>query len=251
MNRSAALFSILLVLFLALPCGVFAADPGPSDAAPGTGAAKPAETTAAKPAADQPQGDPMQIIDAYIREKTSEGAIDKSGSAWRQHLPKFPAVEFPKGARYFWNLKTSLGDIKVRLMPEIAPNHVANFLYLTELGFFDGLDFHRVIPEFMAQGGCPMGNGRGSPGYRFDGEFDPKVRHDRPGLLSMANAGPGTDGSQFFLTFVPCPWLDGKHTIFGEVVSGEETLQAIEKRGSRSGRPTQKILIEKATITTE
>ena len=100
----------------------------------------------------------------------------------------------------------------------------------------------------MAQGGCPLGTGTGGPGYQFGGEFDPKVQHDRPGLLSMANAGPGTDGSQFFLTFVPTPWLDGKHTIFGEVEGGEETLAALEKCGSSSGRTSEPLGIETLAI---
>jgi cyclophilin family peptidyl-prolyl cis-trans isomerase len=136
----------------------------------------------------------------------------------------------------------------VRLMPEVAPMHVSSTIYLTRLGFYDGLSFHRVITGFMAQGGCPRGTGTGGPGYQYDGEFDPSVRHNRPGLLSMANAGPGTDGSQFFLTFVATPWLDGKHTIFGEVVEGVETLQALEKRGSQSGRTDEPLEIRRATI---
>jgi cyclophilin family peptidyl-prolyl cis-trans isomerase len=136
-------------------------------------------------------------------------------------------------------------------MPEVAPMHVTSFIYLTRLGFYDGLAFHRVIPGFMAQGGCPLGTGTGGPGYKFAGEFKPGVKHTKGGLLSMANAGPGTDGSQFFLTFVPTPWLDGKHTIYGEVTSGLETLKALEAAGSQGGRPTEPLKIEKVTISVQ
>ena len=103
---------------------------------------------------------------------------------------------------------------------QAAPLHVTSTLYLTRLGFYDDLIFHRVITGFMAQGGDPLGNGTGDPGYEFAGAFESQLRHDKKGLLSMANSGPNTDGSQFFFTFVPTPWLDGKHTIFGEVVEG-------------------------------
>jgi cyclophilin family peptidyl-prolyl cis-trans isomerase len=126
--------------------------------------------------------------------------------------------------------------------------HVTNFIYLARLGFYDGLKFHRVITGFMAQGGCPLGNGSGNPGYGFGGEFSPGVKHDTPGLLSMANAGPGTDGSQFFLTFVPTPWLDGKHTIFGRVTEGLEVLKALEAAGSRSGAPGKPMAMKKVTV---
>jgi cyclophilin family peptidyl-prolyl cis-trans isomerase len=126
--------------------------------------------------------------------------------------------------------------------------HVSSTIYLTKLGYYDGLAFHRVIQGFMAQGGCPVGRGTGGPGYEYDGEFDANVRHDRPGLLSMANRGPGTDGSQFFLTFVPTPHLDNNHTIFGEIVDGMETLAALESAGSSSGATTTPLVIEKATI---
>ena len=121
-------------------------------------------------------------------------------------------------------------------------------IYLTELGFYDGLSFHRVIPGFMAQGGCPVGQGTGGPGYDYEGEFAPSARHDRPGLLSMANRGPGTDGSQFFLTFVPTPWLDGNHTIFGEVVDGLETLDALEACGSGSGATSEPLTMKGTLI---
>src|ERR1044072_7894219 len=107
-------------------------------------------------------------------------------------------LALPPGQRWRARVKTSKGEIVVRLLTETAPMHVTSFAYLAQLGFYDGLLFHRVIPEFMAQGGCPLGSGTGGPGYRFDGEFAPGVKHDRPGLLSMANAGPGTAGSQIF-----------------------------------------------------
>ncbi len=129
--------------------------------------------------------------------------------------------------------------------------HVSSTIYLTRLGFYDGLPFHRVITGFMAQGGDPLGRGTGGPGYKYDGEFDSKVRHDKPGILSMANAGPGTDGSQFFITFVKTPHLDDRHTIFGEVVEGMGTVKELEKRGSGSGRPSEPLKIESAKITLE
>lgn len=118
--------------------------------------------------------------------------------------------------------ETSRGTIRVRLFPEHAPVTVANFANLTQRGFYDGLSFHRVIPDFMVQGGCPSGNGTGGPGYRFEDECTPELKHDAPGRLSMANAGPGTNGSQFFITHVATPWLDGKHTVFGEVLGAED-----------------------------
>ena len=157
-------------------------------------------------------------------------------------------MEFAEGAEVKWVLETNLGKIVIDLMPAVAPMHVSSTIYLTKLGFYDDVVFHRVITGFMAQGGDPTGTGRGGPGYKYAGEFDSKVKHDKGGLLSMANAGPGTDGSQFFLTFVATPWLDGKHTIFGEVVEGMDVLKEMEKRGTRGGRPTEKLTIDRATI---
>jgi cyclophilin family peptidyl-prolyl cis-trans isomerase len=136
-------------------------------------------------------------------------------------------------------------------MPDIAPMHVSSTIYLARLGFYDGVIFHRVITGFMAQGGDPLGQGIGGPGYDYDGEFSPSARHDRPGLLSMANAGPGTDGSQFFMTFVPTPHLDDKHTIFGEVIEGMETVKQLEKRGSNSGGTSEELLMQTTTISVE
>ena len=189
----------------------------------------------------------IDAIDAFIAEQQ----IDKSNPAWKTHLPKPPLVEFDPSHTYYWTLDTNVGAIKIKLLPDVAPMHVSSTLYLTRLGFYDDVIFHRVITDFMAQGGDPLGRGTGGPGYKYDGEFDPKVKHDRPGMLSMANAGPGTDGSQFFLTFVPTPWLDGKHTIFGEVVEGMGTVKELEKYGSRQGRPTKRLVIESATISVE
>ncbi len=119
-------------------------------------------------------------------------------------------------------IRTNKGDIKLRLFADKAPVTVANFVNLAKKGYYDGLTFHRVIPDFMIQGGCPRGTGTGGPGYQFEDECTPELRHDAPGKLSMANAGPGTNGSQFFITHVATPWLDGRHTVFGEVLDAED-----------------------------
>ncbi len=188
---------------------------------------------------------------AQLRRFIAKEKIDTKGSSWRTSLPRPPQVAFSKDRKYFWNFETSEGPLRLRFYPDVAPMHVSSQIYLTELGFFDGLTFHRVIPGFMAQGGCPSGSGSGHPGYKYDGEFDDGAKHDRAGILSAAHSGPGTDGSQFFITFGPASHLDGKHTVYGELVAGEKTLKMIEKLGS-SGGPTKKtITIEKATISVE
>ena len=134
-------------------------------------------------------------------------------------------------------IETSKGSIHLNLFAELAPVTVANFVNLASRGYYDGLQFHRVIANFMIQGGCPQGNGRGGPGYQFEDEFDAALRHDRPGRLSMANAGPGTNGSQFFITHVPTPWLDDAHTIFGEVAgdADQTVVDAIAQGDSIKG----------------
>ena len=116
-------------------------------------------------------------------------------------------------------IKTNKGDININLTDDKTPVTVANFVNLVKNGFYNDLSFHRVIPDFMIQGGCPIGTGTGGPGYKFEDEFDASLKHDKPGVLSMANAGPGTNGSQFFVTHVATPWLDGKHSVFGAVES--------------------------------
>jgi len=194
------------------------------------------------------ESDPaVQAIDKFI----AGAGIDKNKEGWKMRVPQPPKQTFAAGKSYFWKLETNKGPIKVKLRPEVAPMHVTSTIYLTRLGFYDGIVFHRVIPGFMAQGGDPTGTGSGGPGYKYAGEFDPAVKHDRKGLLSMANAGPGTDGSQFFLTFVPTPWLDGKHTLFGEVVDGDATLAKLEAAGSPGGATKEKLLIQKAEISAD
>ncbi|TGM31623.1 peptidylprolyl isomerase [Leptospira biflexa] len=138
-------------------------------------------------------------------------------------------------------IKTNKGEIRIELFPEKTPNTVANFVNLAQRNFYNGLKFHRVIEDFMIQGGCPQGTGTGGPGYKFRDEFDSSLKHNKPGILSMANAGPGTNGSQFFITHVATPWLDGKHSVFGAVVdaSDQEVVNAI-----RQGDKIETITIE-------
>ncbi len=184
---------------------------------------------------------------AAIDKQIADAKIDKSGDRWKGRLPKPTKVSFTPGKKYIWVLDTNKGPIEVELFADSAPMHVTSTIYLTDLGFYDGVIFHRVIPGFMAQGGDPTGTGTGGPGYRYDGEFG-GAKHNKPGMLSMANAGPGTDGSQFFLTFVETSYLDGKHTVFGQVVKGMDTVKALEKSGSPSGKTAEKLEIKKATI---
>lgn len=125
-------------------------------------------------------------------------------------------------------MTTSKGEIRLELFEDKTPKTVANFEKLTSDGFYDGLTFHRVIEDFMIQGGCPSGTGTGGPGYTFEDEFHPELTHEGPGILSMANAGPNTNGSQFFITHVATPWLDGKHTVFGKVLGdGQKVVDSI------------------------
>ena len=129
-------------------------------------------------------------------------------------------------------IDTDRGTIRIELFDDKVPNTVANFEKLAADGYYDGLTFHRVIDNFMIQGGCPDGNGMGGPGYTFEDEFHPELRHEGPGVLSMANAGPNTNGSQFFITHVATPWLDGKHYVFGRVVEGQEIVDSVKQGDS-------------------
>jgi cyclophilin family peptidyl-prolyl cis-trans isomerase len=141
-----------------------------------------------------------------------------------------PPMVIDPAKKYTAVIATDSGDIEIELFADRAPKTVNNFVFLARDGFYDGVTFHRVIKGFMAQGGDPTGTGRGGPGYRFDDEFDHTLRHDGPGVLSMANAGPGTNGSQFFITFGPTPHLNDKHTVFGRVAKGMDVVRAIPER---------------------
>ncbi|MEX2501261.1 MAG: peptidylprolyl isomerase [Trueperaceae bacterium] len=148
-----------------------------------------------------------------------------------QRTTEFRSAEqvLEPGRDYRAVLRTSAGTMSIDLFQDRAPATVNNFVFLALHRFYDGVPFHRVLDDFMAQTGDPTGTGRGGPGYRFDDEFHPELRHDAPGTLSMANAGPGTNGSQFFLTFAATPWLDDKHAVFGRVVGGLEVLDTIAR----------------------
>ncbi len=141
-----------------------------------------------------------------------------------------PAMQIDPKKKYKARMETDNGTMVIELFADKAPKTVNNFVFLSREGFYDGIIFHRVISNFMVQGGDPTGKGSGGPGYRFGDEFHPSLKHDKPGMLSMANAGPGTNGSQFFVTHVPTPWLDGKHSVFGQVVEGMDVLMSIPPR---------------------
>jgi cyclophilin family peptidyl-prolyl cis-trans isomerase len=156
---------------------------------------------------------------------------------------KPPEMQIDPAKKYTARMETDKGTMVLELFADKAPKTVNNFVFLSREGFYDGVIFHRVIPDFMAQGGDPTGKGSGGPGYRFADEFHPSLKHDKPGVLSMANAGPGTNGSQFFITHVPTPWLDGKHTVFGRIVEGMDVLMSIPPRDpGRPENPGVKIL---------
>ncbi len=168
-----------------------------------------------------------------------------------------------KGKEMLAKFETTQGNFTIKLFADKAPKTVENFVGLAEgtkeftnpktgkkekKPFYDGLIFHRVIPNFMIQGGDPLGNGTGGPGYKFADEFSPDLKHNKPGYLSMANAGPGTNGSQFFVTVAATPWLDGKHTIFGEVIEGMDVVYAISKAKSVNDRPVEDVVIKSVKI---
>ena len=160
-----------------------------------------------------------------------------------QQWPTPPEMAIDPAKSYKATLQTEKGDIVVQLFADKTPKTVNNFVFLAKEKFYDGVPFHRVIADFMVQCGDPTGIGSGGPGYRFEDEFHPDLIHDKPGILSMANAGPGTNGSQFFITHVPTPHLNNKHSVFGEVVEGMDTLMSIEPRDpSQKDSPAVKLV---------
>lgn len=158
--------------------------------------------------------------------------------------PDTRSVVLPKAI-----IKTNYGDIKLELFAQRAPLTVANFIKLAEKDFYDGVIFHRIIPDFMIQTGDPTGTGRGGPGYTFKDEFHPELKHAKPGILSMANSGPNTNGSQFFITLKPTPGLDGRHSVFGQVIEGMDVVEKIVNLPrDKQDRPLSKVVMEKVII---
>jgi len=141
-----------------------------------------------------------------------------------------PVMQIDPKKKYTARMETDNGTMVIELFADKTPITVNSFVFLARQGFYDGVIFHRVIANFMVQGGDPTGTGRGGPGYRFQDEFHPSLKHDKRGILSMANAGPGTNGSQFFITHGPTPHLDNRHSVFGQVVEGEDVLMSIPER---------------------
>jgi cyclophilin family peptidyl-prolyl cis-trans isomerase len=154
-----------------------------------------------------------------------------------------PAMVIDPKKKYTAKINTSKGQITIELFADKVPNTVNNFVFLAREGFYDNTTFHRVIKDFMVQGGDPTGTGTGGPGYRFKDEFHPSLRHSGPGILSMANAGPGTNGSQFFITHVATNWLDGKHAVFGKVIDGMDVVNAIPERDPSRARTPGETLV--------
>jgi cyclophilin family peptidyl-prolyl cis-trans isomerase len=231
-------FTLVVVMIVAGACGM-----------PGLPAAAPGQATEAA-AEEAPASDGATVSSATV----NSGAAASLDPAARDGMfSAAPEMTIDPAKFYYATLKTDKGDIKVQLYADRAPMTVNNFVFLAREGFYDNTTFHRVIEEFMAQAGDPTGTGMGGPGYTFADEFWPGATFDRRGLLAMANAGPGTNGSQFFITFAPTPWLDGGHTIFGEVLEGDEVLSQLTLRdpmadADQPGDLITTILIEEGDV---
>jgi cyclophilin family peptidyl-prolyl cis-trans isomerase len=193
----------------------------------------------------------LDQVDAYIAHQRETGAIDTTQPNWKRSLATFPAVQYRPESTLRAHIQTDRGDILLRLRPDAAPRHVANFVYLCRLGFYDGVPFQFITPGRRIQWGCPIGDGRGGPGYRFAGEDQTALLHDRSGRLSTANAGKNTDGCIFFITLRSMPWMDGKHTVFGEILAGQDVADAVGATGSKLGVPRERTLIQSVTIEEE
>lgn len=238
-RRLAPALLLLACLGLVAPLGGCggepAAAPGPSGPLPGQ-------------AGPLRVGNPLTEADAFIAARN----LKPGGGAWRETLPAPIQFGFPEREKLYWRLETSKGVMEFRLWHEVAPLHASMIVYLTRLGFYDGLRFHRVIQGFMAQGGCPRGNGTGWPGFKLPLEVRPGVGHGKMGTLSTANMGPNSDGSQFFITFRPTPELDRQYTAFGEITAGLDVLRAFEAVAAppraRSSEPREPLVITKASV---
>mgnify|MGYP001146710694 CR=1 FL=1 len=196
----------------------------------------------------------LEDLEGFISEAKDSGKIDTSKKGWRTRLPKFPEVELADSEEDEWVIETSEGTIVADLEESIAPDHTRNILYLSLLGYYDGLIFHRIMPDFMAQGGCPKGTGTGGPGYSIDLEVSSKLKHDRAGTLSMArSSNPNSAGSQFFITFRDTPFLDGGYSVFGYVKEGLDVIKKLEEPPKPNPRstgvpPRKRITITSASV---
>lgn len=254
------------MLFVALPSSMVAAvcwfsGCGPASTSASASASAPAsqEQPAAAPQ-EKPVAAAADSAIETMKKFIAEQKVDTSKAGWKTKLTKPPLLTFDPKKTYYWVMETNKGTMKIKLNPDVAPMHVSSCIYLNTLGFYDGLKFHRVLKGFMAQGGCPNGNGGGSPGYQMTVERKPDVTHSKLGILSTARSdNPDTDGSQFFLTFAPARFLDTPpgYTIYGEISDGLEVLSKIEACGrdrgfaesrSNPATPSEELLIIKGTI---
>jgi peptidyl-prolyl cis-trans isomerase B (cyclophilin B) len=198
--------------------------------------------------------DAVTLMREMIDRFKEAGRIDTERSGWRTRLPKFEEIPFEAGGTYRWILETSEGEMVAELFPDAAPEHVRNALYLSLLGFYDGLNFHRIIPGFMAQGGCPVGRGTGGPGYNVNLEVTRDRLHRGPGVLSMARSQMrNSAGSQFFITFADARSLDMQYSVFGQVIEGMDVVRALEQAGNPDPRsngvpPRKNITIERSRV---
>ena len=199
-------------------------------------------------AADVTAVDPAILA---IQAQVDALAINTAVKNWRTKVPKPTLATFTPGRKYLWLLHTDKGDLTLLLRTDVAPMHATSTIFLTLAGFYDTLKFHRIIKGFMAQGGDPLGTGSGGPAYKYALETSATAKHDARGVLSMANAGTDTDGSQFFITFAPQPSLDGKYSVFGRLVDGDAALAAIEAGGTVGEGTPVKVTILTATIAVE
>ena len=209
----------------------FTIGPGRSEAPTPTPTVLPTSTLVPTPTVEvTPTAEPIE------EESTEKEFSMPADPAARNNMYSAPpAMQIDPTKTYVATFETAKGDIVVELFAAQAPNTVNNFVFLAREGFYDNTTFHRVLADFMAQGGDPTGTGTGGPGYRFDDEFHPDLKHDSPGILSMANSGPNTNGSQFFITYVPTSWLDGRHAVFGKVVEGMDVLESLTLRDPSKG----------------
>jgi cyclophilin family peptidyl-prolyl cis-trans isomerase len=237
-GKGLALIALVILIVAAAACGPAPSNkpadtpvPPPSPTAEPEPAEKPTAAPAEKPTA-KPKATPTLVAEPTERPgaKTAPTQKAEETEVKPKSYSKPPDMMIDPDKSYTAVFKTEKGDIRVELFADKAPKTVNSFVFLAREGFYDDTTFHRVIEDFMVQGGDITGTGTGGPGYRFDDEFHPDLKHDAAGTLSMANAGPGTNGSQFFLTFGPTPWLDGKHAVFGRVVDGMDVLKSIRLR---------------------